>query len=87
MRKKNSLRKRLDEKILKILVGVLGRHATHNNNKYYNFRRSYFPLQLSRRMQKGHLRLKTLKSIVQTRDVTAKTETQNFVNHKICTSR
>ena len=33
-------------------------------------------------MQEGHLRSKTLESIVQTRDVTTKIETQNFGNQK-----
>ena len=39
---------------------------------------------MSRRMEEGHLRSKTLKSILQTRDITAKNETRNFENRKIC---
>ena len=34
-------------------------------------------------MQKGHLRSKTLESIVQARDVTEKIETRNFGNQKM----
>ena len=34
-------------------------------------------------MEKDHLRAKTLENIVQTRDVTAKIETQNFGNQRI----
>ena len=34
-------------------------------------------------MKEGHLRSKTLESIVQTSDITAKFETQNFGNEKI----
>ena len=34
-------------------------------------------------MQEGHLRSKTLESIVQTCDVLAKIETRNFGNQKI----
>ena len=36
--------------------------------------------QLSQRMQERHLRSKTLQSILQTRDVTAKIQTRNFGN-------
>ena len=39
--------------------------------------------QLSERMQERHLHSKTLESIVQTRDVTAKIEIRNFLNQKI----
>ena len=34
-------------------------------------------------MQEGHLRSKTLESIVQTRHVTANVETRNFGNQRI----
>ena len=34
-------------------------------------------------MQEGHLRSKTLKNIVQTRDVPAKIETRNFGNENV----
>ena len=39
--------------------------------------------ELSRRMQEGYLRLTTLESIVQTRDVTAIIEKLNFGNKKM----